>query len=159
MELLYQSIKESVLKVLLKFCHHLELEKKSSNNRKYIPPCLRKGIPIRGYADNIDTQVDTYDGRNSFYGTAVSVYQRISPESASEILSPPLMLEDHPTNLDELKSAPSTVVKMKPCRITGAPKTLKSSLCKFHAWAKQARSLSCAPNRHDMVTCTLPATR
>ena len=88
----------------------------------YIPPGLKKGVPIRGSADNIDTQVDTYDGRNSFHGTAVSVYQRISPDSVLENLSPPLKLEDNPTNLEELKSAPPTVVKMKPRRITGTPK-------------------------------------
>uniref|UniRef100_UPI00358E2B91 uncharacterized protein isoform X2 n=1 Tax=Myxine glutinosa TaxID=7769 RepID=UPI00358E2B91 len=46
-------------------------------NGVYMPPGLLKNLPIRCSADNIDAKVDTADGRNTFHGTALAVYQQV----------------------------------------------------------------------------------
>lgn len=46
------------------------------NGRNYVPPGLHRGKKLRFSVDNIDTQVDTTDGKDSFHATAMTVYQR-----------------------------------------------------------------------------------
>ena len=40
----------------------------------YVPPELKKGLPMRASLDNIDRKVDTVDGKKSFHGTAITLY-------------------------------------------------------------------------------------
>jgi hypothetical protein len=86
----------------------------------YIPPKLYKGIPVRGSADNIDAKVDTPDGKNSFHGTASSVYQRTPIDENQATVCKPLELSR--TLKHVIKDVPSTVVQLLPCNIRGSPK-------------------------------------
>jgi len=54
------------------------VQKNMMDNGVFVPPGLVKGRPILASADNVDKQVDTYDGKNSFHAMAMSVYQSAS---------------------------------------------------------------------------------
>ena len=41
----------------------------------YVPPGLLKNKTIRASMDNIDKKVDTPDGKHSFHGMAIGIYQ------------------------------------------------------------------------------------
>jgi hypothetical protein len=90
------------------------------NGGMYISPGLVKGVPLRASADNIDAKVDTYDGKDSFHGTAVSIYQRESKE-CSNVATP---WQHHFTEQSkEAKPKPQdTVTPIVQCSITGSPK-------------------------------------
>ena len=55
------------------------------NNGIYIPPWLRKGVPIQASSDHIDKKVDTHDGKNTFHGTATTIYQKVEKLEAMSI--------------------------------------------------------------------------
>jgi hypothetical protein len=91
----------------------------------YIPPGLLKNLPIRCSADNIDAKVDTADGRNTFHGTALAVYEEVPPdESEYETVVEPLKLHDKSSM--QLQNVPSSVSEMSDCTITGSPKPSRS---------------------------------
>ena len=63
------------------------------NNGIYIPPWLRKGVPIQASSDHIDKKVDTHDGKNTFHGTATTIYQKVEGERSYEYIRLPLKLK------------------------------------------------------------------
>ena len=77
----------------------------------YVPPGLLKNLPIRCSADNIDAKVDTADGRNTFHGTALAVYQRV-PTDLSEYNTVAKPLKLHDNSSTKLDNIPSTVTEM-----------------------------------------------
>ena len=46
-------------------------------NCVFLPPGIVTGRPIRTSADNVDKQVDTHDGKNSFHAMAASVFSHL----------------------------------------------------------------------------------
>ena len=89
----------------------------------YIPANLSKDKPILGSLDNIDSQVGTPDGRNSFHVTAMAVYQEIAP-SEEEIFSDPLELNQ----ITDLRwvDIPKSLLDVQETKVTGNPKPYQS---------------------------------
>lgn len=52
------------------------------NNGMYIPPCLKKDIPIHYAIDNTDFENDTPDGKDEFHGTIMVAFQKSQDDSA-----------------------------------------------------------------------------
>ena len=90
----------------------------------YVPPLLLKGIPLRASADHLDKNVDTFDGRNAFHGTAVSVYQSVTIENNLEPIRSKLVIVC--TSNAPLSDVPDTLVDLHPCTIQGNPKPKES---------------------------------
>ena len=116
----YQRVKEITSKMASKVYSNM-----LKFNGVYIPPTLFKNFPIRCSIDNIDAKVDTSDGRNTFHGTALAVYQHVPSDiSECETVAEPLKLDD--TALETLANVPDTVTDMIPCNILGNPKPNRS---------------------------------
>ena len=93
-----------------------------ANAGLYIPPELVHGQQIRASIDNIDAQVDTIDGKNSFHALVSAVYQKhIKDQEMAGSEKIPLKKISN-----NLKSGPATVINMNPCSITGNPKPTTS---------------------------------
>lgn len=93
----------------------------ADNQGVYVPPNLFVGQPLRASIDNIDAQVDTTDGKNSFHALASAVYQTHVDNGEAAKISKPLHLKPHGTS-STLKDVPKTGVALSPCTITGTPK-------------------------------------
>ena len=84
---------------------------------------LKKGLPLRASLDNIDMKVDTVDGKNSFHGTAITVYQRLmSNPDANMYLTQKVHLTSSQESTEFVRNVPQTVVPLQPCDIKGRPK-------------------------------------
>ena len=55
------------------------------NNGLYLPPNLKKDVPIHFAIDNSDFENDTPDGKNEFHGTVMVAFQKCQNESAHEL--------------------------------------------------------------------------
>ena len=85
----------------------------------YVPPGLLCNRRIRASFDNIDKKVDTPDGKGSFHGTALAVYQRCG--QSATVVNPVIINSENLTS-EGLQDVPPTVVRMVACRIEGNPK-------------------------------------
>jgi len=84
----------------------------------YVPPGLLRNKRIRASLDNIDKKVDTPDGKGSFHGTALGVYQR---SDQGETVVDPVQFSESLTSAG-LQDVPPTVIDMVACTIEGNPK-------------------------------------
>ena len=85
----------------------------------YVPPGLLKNKTIRASMDNIDKKVDTPDGKHSFHGMAIGVYQ--SPGDGDAIVKQ-LQFGSEQSVSETLRNVPQTVIQILPCSIKGSPK-------------------------------------
>lgn len=86
-------------------------------NGVFLPPGIVTGRAIRASADNVDKQVDTHDGKNSFHAMAADVFQpTCDGESAVEQLD---LWKVSPGTLSDV---PCTCIKLSECNIAGSPK-------------------------------------
>ena len=85
----------------------------------YVPPGLLKNKTIRASMDNIDKKVDTPDGKHSFHGMAIGVYQL---SCDGETIVNQLQLNNRQSLSESLKNVPQTVIQLVPCAIKGSPK-------------------------------------
>ena len=92
-------------------------ENMADNQGVYVPPNLFVGQPLRASIDNIDAQVDTTDGKNSFHALASAVYQTHVDNGEAAIISKPLHLKPHGAS-STLKDVPKTGVALSPCTNT-----------------------------------------
>ena len=90
------------------------------NNGGYVPDGLRKGIPTMFSIDNLDCKVDTPDGKDSFHGTASTVYQRSTIEADDHQTHSGLDIVNAPAT--KLCNIPKSVLPLYPCLIIGSPK-------------------------------------
>ena len=66
------------------------LKRMELNDGLYIPPDLVLGRHVFFAVDNVDFAEDTPDGKNTFHGTAIAIYQRQEPgDVASELTVDP----------------------------------------------------------------------
>jgi hypothetical protein len=93
------------------------------HNGIYIPPGLHRKSILRFSIDNVDSYVDTPDGRNSFHATAMAVYQQepLLDEGPCDITANPLRLTSIVTSR-ALSDVPSTVVPLLQSNITESPR-------------------------------------
>ena len=116
----YQRVKEITSKIATSVQENM-----NEFNGVYVPPGLLKNLPIRCSADNIDAKVDTADGRNTFHGTALAIYQRVPTDvSEYDTVAEPLKLHDNTST--KLENILPTVTEMYDCTITGNPKPSRS---------------------------------
>ena len=95
-------------------------------NGTYIPPKLMKGRPLRAAIDNLDSKVDTPDGKLSFHALAGSIFQEgISLEDMAEYVAEPVKLDNYSK---KLTNVPQTGIELMACPILENPKP-KSSPC------------------------------
>lgn len=85
----------------------------------YVPPGLLKNKTIRASMDNIDKKVDTPDGKHSFHGMAIGVYQS---SGNGETIVDQLQLSSQQPVSETLRNVPQTVIQLLPCTIEGSPK-------------------------------------
>jgi hypothetical protein len=85
----------------------------------YVPPGLLRNKRIRASLDNIDKKVDTPDGKKSFHGTALAVYQR---SDQGETVVKPVQFNSQSPASEALEDVPPTVVKLVTFTIVGNPK-------------------------------------
>lgn len=104
---------------------------KTLKHGAYIPRDLKKGKRVCGSIVNIDAQVDTPDGKNTFHGTALAIYQENvdQTEESSTVLEN--LVKEHEaegqTRQTEVKAAvPPTVVDVIKSGINGNPKPSRS---------------------------------
>jgi len=57
------------------------ITKMADNNDVYIPPNLKKFVPVFYAVDNIDFNEDTSDGKHTLHGTAIVVFQTLKDDS------------------------------------------------------------------------------
>ena len=67
----YQRVKQCITQIAKGVQENME-----KHDGNYVPPGLHRQQRLRFSLDNVDAQVDTPDGRNSFHATAMAVYQR-----------------------------------------------------------------------------------
>lgn len=84
----------------------------------YVPPGLLKNKRIRASLDNIDKKVDTPDGKGSFHGTALGVYQ---PSGKGETIVDPVRFSSH-NSASGMGDVPTSVIELDTCTIEGNPK-------------------------------------
>lgn len=84
----------------------------------YVPPGLLRNKRIRASLDNVDKKVDTPDGKGSFHGTAMAVYQR---SGQGETVVKPVQFSESPTS-ESLHDVPPTILNLATCDIEGSPK-------------------------------------
>lgn len=87
----------------------------------YVPPGLVKCRRIRASLDNIDKNVDTPDGKGSFHGTALGVYQSSGPGEA--IVNHVQFCSQNSMGLVDI---PAFVTELVTCKIEGNPKPKNS---------------------------------
>jgi len=85
----------------------------------YVPPGLMRNKAIRASLDNVDKKVDTPDGKGSFHGTALAVYQR---SGRGETVAKPVQITSKRQVSEVLHDVPPTVITMVKCTIEGNPK-------------------------------------
>ncbi len=85
----------------------------------YVPTGLLKNQPIRASMDNIDKKIDTPDGKHSFHGMAIGVYQS---QGHGETKVQPQEQRYQQRVSETLKNVPQTVIELEPCTIEGSPK-------------------------------------
>ena len=59
------------------------LKRMELNNGLYIPPDVVFGRHVFFAVDNVDFAEDTPDGKNTFHGTAMAIYQRQEPDDVA----------------------------------------------------------------------------
>ena len=57
------------------------------NHGLYIPPDVVLGRHVFFAVDNVDFAEDTPDGKNTFHGTAMAIYQRQEPGDVAQELT------------------------------------------------------------------------
>ena len=113
----YQRVKQCITQIAKDVQENIE-----KHNGNYVPPGLHRQRRLRFSLDNIDAQVDTPDGRNSFHATAMAVYQREpSVEDAIDVVV------EHVTptqnkSARSLKDVTTTIAPLIHCTISGSPK-------------------------------------
>lgn len=85
----------------------------------YVPPGLLKNKTIRASMDNIDKKVDTPDGKHSFHGMAIGVYQS---SGDGETIVNQLQLSSQQHVSETISNVPQTVIQLLPCAIEGSPR-------------------------------------
>lgn len=90
----------------------------------YIPTNLSKNKPILGSLDNIDSQVDTPDGKNSFHGTAMAIYQEKPSSNEDDIFIESLNLDQ--VEDSKLTDVPASLLYVKESNLTGNVKPQSS---------------------------------
>ena len=91
----------------------------------YVPPGFLRNKRIRTSMDNIDMKVNTHDGKGSFHGMALAVYQHSG--QGETVLGQVQIDSQSPTSEELQEVLPSTVTKMVACAIEGNPKPTTSS--------------------------------
>lgn len=92
-----------------------------SNEGIYIPTGLQKGIVIRAAIDNINAQVDTTDGKNSFHVLASAIFQT-KPGKDEEVNQLMTSLNLQVQRHREPQDATKTLISLIRCNLTGNPK-------------------------------------
>jgi hypothetical protein len=105
---------------------------------------------LRASIDNVDAKVDTADGRNSFHGTACSVYQPVPPNATINTLCEPLSLGDSTSCSKGLGNVPSTVISLHPCSIIGSPKPCRSPRYEHYRLGQHQHEVDSA-KQHDFI--------
>ena len=95
-------------------------ENMKSNEGIYIPTGLQKGRVIRAAIDNIDAQVDTTDGKNSFHALASAVFQ--TKLGKDEVNQPTTSLNLQVRRRHEPQDVTKTLIPLVRCNLTGNPK-------------------------------------
>lgn len=85
----------------------------------YVPPGLMKNKSIRASMDNIDKKVDTPDGKGSFHGMALGIYQS---SGHGETVVTPLNIGNIGLTSEGLKDVPPSCINLVTCSIDGSPK-------------------------------------
>ena len=52
------------------------LKRMENDDGLFLPPDIVKGRHVFFATDNVDSQEDTYDGRNTLHGTSMAIYQK-----------------------------------------------------------------------------------
>ena len=84
----------------------------------YVPPGILRNKRIRASLDNVDKKMDTPDGKGSFHGTAMAVYQR---SGQGKTVVKPVQFSESPTS-ESLHDVPPTILNLATSDIEGSPK-------------------------------------
>ena len=95
------------------------LKRMELNDGLYIPPNVVLGKHVFFAVDNVDFAEDTPDGKNTFHGTAMAIYQRQKPgDVASELTVD--RGDQCRRSIRQLPEAVTTLLKL-PCALLGKP--------------------------------------
>ena len=86
------------------------LKRVAENNGVYLPPDIVKGKHVFFAIDNIDFAEDTTDGKRTFHGTVVSIYQKAEP--GDKIPELELQAPDHSPSIKEI---PDSLTNLLDC--------------------------------------------
>ena len=94
------------------------LKQVEENDGVYLPPDIVKGRHVFFAIDNVDFSEDTPDGKGTFHGTAMAVYQRSEDQDPSIDVSvdPTIQgrsIKDLPDSLTSLMECPASTSKPK----------------------------------------------
>ena len=129
------------------------------NDGIYIPPGLRKGVPIQASSDNIDKKVDTHVGKNTFHGTATTIYQKLEDGRSYEYIRLTLKLQTGESKSKFPDNVPSSVLPLKPCTIKGTPKPSMSPRYPDYKVGKHYSEILFARTRDFIWLCSRCMTR
>lgn len=88
---------------------HIEL-----NGGLFIPPDVVLGRHVFFVVDNVDFADDTHDGKNTFHGTAMAIYQRQEPGD----VAPELTLDPGDQCRRSIKQLPEPVTTLLKCPVS-----------------------------------------
>ena len=113
----YQRVKQCITQIAKGVQENME-----KHDGNYVPPGLHRQRRLRFSLNNVDAQVDTPDGPNSFHATAMAVYQREpSVEDAIDVVVE-YVTPTQNKSARSLKDVPTTIVPLRHCTISGSPK-------------------------------------
>ena len=88
------------------------LERMIQNDGLYIPPDVIMGRHVFFAVDNVDFSEDTPDGKNTFHGTAMAIYQRCQPGDKE----PELIVDSaDPHSRRSIRELPESVTSLLEC--------------------------------------------
>ena len=58
------------------------IRRMKQNDGVYLPPDIVLGRHVFFAVDNVDVSEDTHDGRKTFHGAAMAIYQKTEPDDA-----------------------------------------------------------------------------
>ena len=87
------------------------LKRMELNNGLYIPPDVVLGRHVFFAVDNVDFAEDTPDGKNTFHGTAMAIYQR---QEAGDV-APELTVDPGDQCLRSIRQLPESVTTLLEC--------------------------------------------
>ena len=87
------------------------LKRMELNNALYIPPDVVFGRHVFFAVDNVDFAEDTPDGKNTFHGTAMAIYQRQEPGD----VAPELTVDPVGQSRRSIRQLPESVTTLLDC--------------------------------------------